>query len=70
MASADILANTLAEYKGTILFVSHDRAFIDTVVTHIFVVADAHKSALFEGKLKDYEEVAERSGFPNILKAN
>lgn len=70
MASADILANTLAQFKGTILFVSHDRAFIDTVATHIFVVADAHKSALFEGKLKDYEEVAERSGFPNILKMN
>ncbi|MBX9804414.1 MAG: ATP-binding cassette domain-containing protein [Alphaproteobacteria bacterium] len=68
MASADILASTLAEFKGTILFVSHDRAFIDTVATHIFVVANATQSALFEGKLKDYEEVAERSGFPNILK--
>jgi len=69
MSSADILANTLADFKGTILFVSHDRAFIDTVATHIFVVANANQSALFEGKLKDYEEVAERSGFPNILKA-
>lgn len=68
MASADILASTLAEFKGTILFVSHDRSFIDTVATHIFVVANANQSALFEGKLKDYEEVAERSGFPNILK--
>jgi len=68
MASADILASTLAEFKGTILFVSHDRSFIDTVATHIFVVANASQSALFEGKLKDYEEVAERSGFPNILK--
>jgi ATPase subunit of ABC transporter with duplicated ATPase domains len=68
MASADILARTLAEFKGTILFVSHDRAFIDTVATHIFAVANANQSALFEGKLKDYEEVAERSGFPNILK--
>jgi len=68
MASADILAATLAEFKGTILFVSHDRSFIDTVATHIFVVANANQSALFEGQLKDYEEVAERSGFPNILK--
>lgn len=68
MASADILASTLADFKGTILFVSHDRAFIDTVATHIFVVANANQSCLFEGKLKDYEEVAERTGFPNILK--
>lgn len=68
MSSADILASTLADFKGTILFVSHDRSFIDTVATHIFVVANANQSALFEGKLKDYEEVAERSGFPNILK--
>ena len=69
MASADILASTLSEFKGTILFVSHDRSFIDTVATHVFVVANGKQSALFEGKLKDYEEVAERSGFPNILKA-
>jgi ATP-binding cassette subfamily F protein 3 len=68
MASADILAKTLADFKGTILFVSHDRSFIDTVATHVFVVANASQSAVFEGKLKDYEESAERSGFPNILK--
>lgn len=68
MASADILAKTLADFTGTILFVSHDRSFIDTVATHVFVVANANQSALFEGKLKDYEEIAERSGFPNILK--
>jgi ATP-binding cassette subfamily F protein 3 len=68
MASADILAQTLASFKGTILFVSHDRSFIDTVATHIFVVASATQSAVFEGKLKDYEEAAARTGFPNILK--
>jgi ATP-binding cassette subfamily F protein 3 len=68
MASADILAETLAAFKGTILFVSHDRSFIDTVATHIFVVASATQSAVFEGKLKDYEEAAARTGFPNILK--
>jgi len=68
MESVDVLAKTLAEFKGTFLFVSHDRTFIDKVATHIFVVANAHQSALFEGKLKDYEESANRSGFPNILK--
>jgi len=67
MASVDILAKTLADFKGTILFVSHDRDFIDRVATHIFVVASASQSALFEGKLEDYEEKAGRIGFPNIL---
>lgn len=69
MSSAEILANTLADFKGTILFVSHDRTFIDRVATHIFVVANATQNCLFEGKLADYEEAADRSGFPNILKA-
>lgn len=68
MSSADVLAKTLADFKGTVLFVSHDRTFIDMVATHIFVVASANQSALFEGKLKDYEEAAQRSRFPNILK--
>jgi len=67
MASADILAQTLADFKGAILFVSHDRDFIDRVATHIFVVANASQSALFEGKLGNYEEEAGRIGFPNIL---
>jgi ATP-binding cassette subfamily F protein 3 len=68
MSSSDILATQLADFKGTILFVSHDRTFIDAVATHIFVVADSNHSALFEGKLADYEIAAERSKFPNILK--
>ena len=69
MASTDILAQALAEYTGTVLFVSHNRHFINHVATHIFVVADGKQHRLFEGGLEDYQIGAERQGFPNILKA-
>lgn len=38
MASAAVLADALAEYEGTLMFVSHDRNFISEVSTHIFVM--------------------------------
>ncbi len=33
MASVEMLASSLAEWTGTVLFVSHDRSFIDKVCT-------------------------------------
>jgi ATP-binding cassette subfamily F protein 3 len=38
------------------------------VCTHIFAMTPDGKSALFEGKLDDFEHLAEISGFPNILR--
>ncbi|MBR1944457.1 MAG: ABC-F family ATP-binding cassette domain-containing protein, partial [Alphaproteobacteria bacterium] len=35
MSSVDVLANTLSEYPGTLLVVSHNRAFINTFADHI-----------------------------------
>lgn len=46
MASAAVLADALAEYEGTVIFVSHDRAFISQVSTHIFVMT-RHGGASF-----------------------
>ena len=68
MSSCEMLANALDEYEGTVLFVSHDRIFIDTVCTHIFAMTPDGKSALFQGKLDDFEHLAAISGFPNILR--
>lgn len=68
MSSCEMLGNALDEYEGTVLFVSHDRIFIDTVCTHIFAMTPDGKSALFEGKLDDFEHLASISGFPNILR--
>jgi ATP-binding cassette subfamily F protein 3 len=39
LASQDVIEKSLAEYDGTMLVVSHDRHFLDAVVTKIAVVA-------------------------------
>jgi ATP-binding cassette subfamily F protein 3 len=68
MSSASILAGALADFEGTVLFVSHNRSFIDQVATHIFAMTRDGRGGLFEGKLADYESLALRAGFPNVLK--
>lgn len=68
MKSVLCLADALKKYTGSILFVSHDRTFIDEIATHIFAVSGEKKSAmLFEGGLEDYKKLASIAGFPNIL---
>lgn len=67
MSSAEILSEALQDFEGTILCVSHDREFINSFATHIFVMLPVGKSALFEGNLDDYPRLAQVSGFPNIL---
>ncbi|KAB8027970.1 ribosomal protection-like ABC-F family protein [Fluviispira multicolorata] len=67
MSSAEILAQAIDEYDGTVLFVSHDRNFIDSICTHVFAMTNDGRFALFEGKLEDYERLAPLSGFPDIL---
>ena len=69
MASVEALAACLAEYEGTVLFVSHDRHFIEEVATHIFAMLPDGRSSLFEGKLADYVRLAKTAGFPNVLEA-
>ena len=44
-AALRILADTLVEFRGGVLFVSHDRAFLDRVATDILAV-DAHRGTI------------------------
>lgn len=37
METLELLEERLVDYKGTLLIVSHDRAFLDNVVTSVFV---------------------------------
>jgi len=67
MSSAEILSESLQDYEGTILCVSHNREFINSFATHIFVMLPGGQYALFEGNLDDYPRMAQVSGFPNIL---
>lgn len=67
LSSVEILVEALQDYKGTLLFVSHDRNFIDAVCTHVFVMLPDGRSQLFVGKLEDYQRLAKTSGFPDVL---
>ncbi|MGE0406470.1 MAG: ABC transporter ATP-binding protein, partial [Candidatus Korobacteraceae bacterium] len=43
----------LAEFNGTVVFVSHDRYFIDKLATRVFEIADG-EVRVFPGNYEDY----------------
>lgn len=69
MHSVEALIAALQKFKGTVIFVSHDRNFIDSICTHVFAMVSDGRSMLFEGKLDDYEHLSAIAGFPNVLHA-
>lgn len=53
MAAKDVLLNALAEFAGTVVFVSHDRYFIDKLATRVFEIGDGEVH-VFPGNYEDY----------------
>ncbi|MGE5646464.1 MAG: ribosomal protection-like ABC-F family protein [Acidobacteriota bacterium] len=53
MRAKDVLLEALEGYSGTVVFVSHDRYFIDKLATRIFEVAD-QRVTVFPGNYEDY----------------
>jgi ATP-binding cassette subfamily F protein 3 len=53
MRAKDVLLTALQEYNGTVVFVSHDRYFIDKLATRVFEVADG-AVRIFPGNYEDY----------------
>lgn len=53
MASTDVLADALADYEGTIMFVSHNRKFINLLATHIIVIDHNRKVHKYKGNLEE-----------------
>jgi ATP-binding cassette subfamily F protein 3 len=53
MRAKDVLLKSLQDYTGTVVFVSHDRYFIDKLATRIFEVEDGAVH-LFPGNYEDY----------------
>src|SRR5262249_602619 len=53
MRAKDVLLTALEEYNGTVVFVSHDRYFIDKLATRVFEVEDG-KVHVFPGNYEDY----------------
>jgi ATP-binding cassette subfamily F protein 3 len=53
MRAKDVLLTALQEFTGTVVFVSHDRYFIDKLATRVFEVADGAVH-VFPGNYEDY----------------
>jgi ATP-binding cassette subfamily F protein 3 len=53
MRAKDVLLTALEEYTGTIVFVSHDRYFLDKLATRVFEVIDG-EVRIYPGNYEDY----------------
>ena len=53
MRAKDVLLESLQEFTGTVVFVSHDRYFIDKLATRVFEVEDG-RVHVFPGNYEDY----------------
>ncbi len=53
MRAKDVLLQSLQDFTGTVVFVSHDRYFIDKLATRVFEVADGAVE-VFPGNYEDY----------------
>jgi ATP-binding cassette, subfamily F, member 3 len=53
MRSKDVLLEALRRFEGTVVFVSHDRYFLDEVATRVFEVGDGGIH-VFPGNYEDY----------------
>ena len=53
LRAKDILLEALQKFSGTVVFVSHDRYFIDKLATRVFEIADGAVQ-VFPGNYEDY----------------
>jgi ATP-binding cassette, subfamily F, member 3 len=53
LRAKDVLLEALSKYTGTVVFVSHDRYFIDRLATRVFEVGDGQVE-IYPGNYEDY----------------
>jgi ATP-binding cassette subfamily F protein 3 len=61
MRAKDVLLDAIQEFTGTVLFVSHDRYFIDGLATRVFEVED-RRVHIYPGNYEDY--LFRKTGIP------
>jgi ATP-binding cassette, subfamily F, member 3 len=66
MKAKDVLLTSLQEFSGTVVFVSHDRYFIDKLATRVFEVEEG-RVHIYPGNYEDY--LWRKSGGPATLAA-
>jgi len=75
LRAKDVLLEALANYTGTVVFVSHDRYFIDKLATRVFEIA-AGEVNVYPGNYEDYlwrkegkEITLDVSGLEDLVRA-
>jgi len=66
MRAKDVLLEALKEYNGTVVFVSHDRYFIDNLATRVFEIQEGHVH-VYPGNYEDY--LWRKAGGPEAMVA-
>src|SRR5580698_5670836 len=64
MRAKDMLLEALRTYTGTVVFVSHDRYFIDNLATRVFEIEEGHVH-IYPGNYEDY--LWRKEGGPEAL---
>ena len=57
----ELLEHQIAEFKGTVILVSHDRDFIDSIVTHLLIIDDHGKVSEEAGGYSDWKKRSHRN---------
>ena len=63
----ELLEELLENYKGTVFLVSHDRAFLDNVVTSLIAYEGDSKWREYEGGIQDWLVQSRRTGKSSAL---
>jgi len=67
LRAKDVLLDAIRNFTGTVLFVSHDRYFIDGLATRVFEVED-RRVHIYPGNYEDY--LWRKQGGPDKVKAS
>lgn len=67
LASRDMLESVLANYTGTLIFISHDRFFIERIATHILDIQPGTTPHLYPGGYADF--LAHQQSNPQALES-
>ncbi|HEY1348724.1 MAG TPA: ABC-F family ATP-binding cassette domain-containing protein [Ktedonobacteraceae bacterium] len=63
IASTEVLEAALEEFEGTVLTISHDRYFLDKIVSKIIAIEDDNRVHLYPGNYAYYEQGRKRLAF-------
>ncbi len=62
----ETLESMLKEYSGTVIFVSHDRYFVNKIATKLLIF-NSFGAEVFDGTFNEYEEKRKVNTAPNII---